>query len=61
MQEEKAFLIDGINTIAIHNGVVRIQFMRLGMDGKPEPNVQLHVPIIAMKSVVEAFRKATPG
>lgn len=39
MQEENTFLIGGINTIAIHNGIVHIQFMRLGTDGKPEPNV----------------------
>ncbi|WP_430233708.1 hypothetical protein, partial [Nitrosomonas communis] len=61
MQDEKVFLVDGVSTIAIHNGVVRIQFMRLGTDGGPQPCLQLHVPVSAMKSVAEAIRKATPG
>jgi len=61
MQDQTVFLIDGVNSIAIHNGVVRIQFMRLSMEGKPEPSLQLHVPVTAMKSVSDAFKKATPG
>lgn len=58
--QEQCFLVDGIKTIAIHNGVVRIQFMRLGMDGKPVNSVELHVPVVSMKSVAEALRKAAP-
>lgn len=61
MQDETVFLIDGVNSIAIHNGVVRIQFMRLSMEGKPEPSLQLHIPVTAMKSVADALKKATPG
>ena len=59
MSEECAFLVDGINAIAIHNGVVRVQFMRLGMDGKPRPTIELQVPVASMKSVVEALRKVS--
>jgi hypothetical protein len=51
------FLVDGISAIAIHNGVVRIQFMCLGMDGKPMPIVELQVPAGSMKFVVEALKK----
>lgn len=58
--DNAAYLVDGVKAIAIHNGVVRIQFMRLGMDGKPENSVELHVPVASMKSVAEALKKATP-
>lgn len=61
MQDETTFLVDGVSTIAIHNGVVRVQFMRIGMNGKPVPSVELQVPVASMKSVAEAFKKATPA
>jgi len=57
VSEQDTFLVDGIHAIAIHNGVVRIQFMRLGMDGKPTPVVELHVPAGSMKFVIEALKK----
>ena len=57
----ETILVDGINAIAIHNGVVRIQFMRLGMDGKPTPSVELHVPTTSMKLVLDALKKVSPS
>ncbi|OGR06880.1 MAG: hypothetical protein A2511_17525 [Deltaproteobacteria bacterium RIFOXYD12_FULL_50_9] len=59
MQNQTSFLVDGISSIAIHNGVVRVQFMRLGMDGKPQPTVELHIPVTSIKSVMEALGKAS--
>jgi hypothetical protein len=59
VSEQNSFLVDGIHTIAIHNGVVRIQFMRLGMDGKPIPIVELQVPAGSMKFVIEALKKVS--
>ncbi len=56
-----AFLVDGINAIAIHNGVVRLEFMCLGIDGKPKPNVELHIPAASIKSVTEALKKLPPA
>ena len=53
-------LIDGVSAIAIHNGVARITLMRLGVDGKPVNSHELHVPLPAMKSLMEALRKV-PG
>lgn len=52
------YLVDGVSAIAVHNGVARIQFMRLNVDGKPEPNVELAVPVPQLKSIIEAFQKA---
>jgi hypothetical protein len=54
-----AFLVDGVSAVAIHNGVARIQFMRLSVDGKPEPSVELAVPVVQVKSLIEAFVKAS--
>lgn len=54
----KTYLVDGVSAIAIHNGVARIQFMRLGVDGKPETSVELAVPVTQVRSIIEAFTKA---
>ena len=50
-------LVDGVNALAVHNGVVRVQLMRLGVDGKPQPSVELHLPLSAVKSIMDALRK----
>lgn len=55
----KSYLVDGVSAVAIHNGVARIQFMRLGVDGKPEPSVELAVPVVQVKSLIDAFVKAS--
>jgi hypothetical protein len=54
-----AFLVDGVSAVAIHNGVARIQFMRLNVDGKPVPTVELAVPVTQVRSIIEAFIKAS--
>ena len=52
------FLVDGVSAIAVHNGVARIQFMRLSVEGKPEPSFELAVPVPQVRSIMEAFQKA---
>jgi len=54
-----SYLVDGVSAVAIHNGVARIQFMRLNVEGKPEPSVELAVPVTQVKSLIEAFTKAS--
>jgi hypothetical protein len=54
----ESYLVDGVSAVAIHNGVARIQFMRLNVEGKPESAVELAVPVTQVKSIVEAFMKA---
>ena len=56
--EVPTILADGVNALAVHNGVARVQFMRLGIDGRPLPVAELHVPVSALKSIMEALRKA---
>jgi hypothetical protein len=57
MNDEKSFLIDGVHSMAIHNGVARVIMMRLGVDGKATPTVELHIPLNSMKSILETFQK----
>lgn len=54
---DNTHLVDGISAIAIHNGVARIQFMRLGLDGKATPTVEIDIPVSAVRSVIDALRK----
>ena len=56
-----SYLVDGVSAIAVHNGVARMQFMRLNVDGRPEAVVELAVPVAQVKSIVEAFMKAVKG
>lgn len=60
MENNRPFLADGISAIAIHNGVARVQFMRLSLDGKAVPSVEIDLPVNAIKLVVDALKKVTP-
>ena len=60
MSTPPTFLVDGVSAMANHNGVARIQFMRLGIDGKPVPTVEIQIPVPSVKSLLDALRKV-PG
>ena len=51
------FMVDGIQSVAIHNGVARVVFMRLDTDGKPLPSVELNIPLNQMASITQALSK----
>ena len=51
------FMVDGIQSVAIHNGVARVLFMRLGTDGTPLTSVELNIPINQMPSIAQALGK----
>jgi hypothetical protein len=53
------FLVDGVNAVAIHNGVMRMQFMRLAVSGRAEAVVELSIPVSQMRSIGEAFTKVS--
>jgi len=55
--EVPSILADGVNALAVHNGIARVQLMRLGVDGKPQPAVELQLPVGVVKSIIEALRK----
>jgi hypothetical protein len=52
-----SFMVDGIQSVAIHNGVARIVFMRLDTNGEPLPSVELNVPMNQMSSITQALGK----
>ena len=57
--QNPTFLVDGVSAIAVHNGVARIQFMRLNVEGNAEPAFELAVPAPQTRAILEAFVKAT--
>jgi hypothetical protein len=52
-----AFLIDGISSIAVNNGVARIMFMRLDINGKPMPELELHIPMNQIVATAQSLAK----
>jgi hypothetical protein len=54
--EMNTVLADGINSIAIHNNIVRIEFMRIAMNGRPQPCIELQVPLDQIRSISEALK-----
>ena len=57
MQTQPTLLVDGVSSIAIHNGVARVQFMRLGLDGLPTDSHEVLIPLGAVPSIIEALQK----
>lgn len=53
----KQVLVDGINSIGVHNGVVRIRFFQLSADGRPEIVLELQVPQNQVKAIVDGLIK----
>lgn len=51
------FLVDGIQSVAIHNGIARIVFMRLDTKGEPLPSVELNVPMNQVPAITAALSK----
>ena len=60
MEMQNTFLVDGVSAVAVHNGVARVQFMKICIDGKASDSHELLIPISAIKSVMDALRKL-PG
>lgn len=59
MSEKSAlpFLVDGVQSIAVNNGIARILFMRLDITGTPMPAVELHIPMNQMASIAQSLSK----
>ena len=50
-------LVDGVRSIGVHNGVVRVQFFKLGADGKAIDSTVLHIPATQVRTIVEGLVK----
>jgi hypothetical protein len=57
MDAQPTLLVDGVSSIAIHNGVARVQFMRLDLDGRPTDSHEVMIPMGAVQSIIEALQK----
>jgi len=57
MQQLASVFVDGIQTLGVHNNVVRLQLMQLQADGKPRPEMQLMIPVVILRQVVDALQK----
>jgi hypothetical protein len=55
MAQVTSVLVDGISTIATHNGVHRIVMYRLGSDQKPEQVIELQLPEKSTADVLAAL------
>lgn len=52
MSELPSILVDGVSSVASHNGVHRITFFKLTNDPKPEPVLELQVPAVTVAELV---------
>ena len=56
-EEPQVVLCDGAQSIGVHNGVVRISFIRLGQDGKPIPSAELLLPATQVAALLRALQQ----
>jgi hypothetical protein len=52
------YLVDGLQHIAINNGIARVMFMRLDVHGKALSEVELNIPVNQAKLIAEGFAQA---
>jgi len=55
--EVQTFLVDGVRTVGVHNGVARVQFFQLNSEGKPTPVLELAIPMLQARPIADAFAK----
>ena len=55
--ESNVVVVDGIQTVGVHNGIARVQFIRLGADGRPVPAVELLIPVNQASAIVQGLSK----
>ena len=53
-----SYFVDGVGSIALHNGVYRITFVRLDKDARPVNEVELLVPQNQFREMVAGMQKA---
>jgi hypothetical protein len=56
MSEKPIIFCDTVQSVAVHNGIARISFIRLDMDGKPTPALELLVPVGQVASLMKALQ-----
>jgi len=54
-----SYFVDGVSSIALHNGVYRITFVRLDKDARPVNEVELLVPQSQFRELLAGLQKAS--
>ncbi len=57
--DANTFVVDGIETIGLHNGLYRVAFFSLGANGKPQKSVELVLGQGPLKEVLKALQRLT--
>jgi hypothetical protein len=55
--ENISVIVDGIQSVGVHNGIARVQFIRLGADGRPVPAVELLIPVNQVSAIAQGLGK----
>ena len=50
-------VVDGIQSIGVHNGIARVVLMRLGADGKPDAAVELCISVNQIAQIAQGLAK----
>ena len=51
---------DAVQSVGVHNGIVRISLIRLNADGKPTPAVGLLIPVGQLPTLIRALQQIRP-
>jgi hypothetical protein len=54
---DESVLVDGVQSVAFHNGVFRVIFFRFDAAGKPQQVLSLAVPQSCTNQILDAFGK----
>jgi hypothetical protein len=55
--EPRVIFCDAVQSLGVHNGVVRVTMIRLGPDGKPIPAVELLLPTSQLLTLIRALQQ----
>jgi hypothetical protein len=61
MTETPVVFCDTVQSVGVHNGLVRIAFIRLDANGRPEPALELMIPVAQVASLMRALQGVARG
>ncbi len=53
----RVIFCDAVQSLGVHNGVVRVSLIRLGSDGRPIPTVELLLPTSQLVTLIKALQQ----
>lgn len=61
MDEKPVVFCDTVQSAGVHNGIVRISFVRLDADGRNTPALDLLFPVSQVSSLLRAIQGVVRG